>query len=65
MKQRINATQSYLQLCSYQLSQGNRYAGDIAMLKVQSGQTMEYCVREAMQILGGVGYMRDSRVERI
>ena len=26
---------------------------------------MEYCAREAMQILGGIGYMRDSRVERI
>lgn len=65
MKQRINATQAYLQLCSFELTQGRPNAGDIAMLKVQSSQTMEFCAREAMQILGGIGYMRGSRVERI
>ncbi len=65
MKQRINATQAYLQHCSHSLSLGKPNAGDIAMLKVQSSQTMEFCAREAMQILGGIGYMRGSRVERI
>ena len=40
-------------------------AGDIALLKVQCSQTMEFCAREAMQILGGMGYMRGSRIERI
>ena len=65
MKQRINATQAYHQLCTYQVIQGISHAGDIAMLKVQASQTMEYCAREAMQILGGAGYMRGNRVERI
>lgn len=65
MKQRINATQAYLQVCSWQIQQGIANAGDIALAKVQSSQTMEYCAREAMQILGGSGYMRGSRVERI
>jgi acyl-CoA dehydrogenase len=39
--------------------------GDIALLKIQCSQTMEFCAREAMQILGGIGYMRGNRVERI
>jgi len=65
MKQRINATQAYIQIVSYQVSRGKAAAGDIAMLKVQCSQTLEYCAREAMQILGGIGYMRGSRVERI
>jgi acyl-CoA dehydrogenase len=65
MKQRINATQAYHQLCTYQVIEGTPNAGDIAMLKVQASQTMEYCAREAMQILGGAGYMRGNRVERI
>ena len=39
--------------------------GDIAMLKVQASETLEFCAREAMQILGGIGYMRGNRVERI
>jgi acyl-CoA dehydrogenase len=65
MKQRINATQAYLQVCSLQLQQGKPNAADIGLLKVQASQTMEYCAREAMQILGGIGYMRGNRVERI
>jgi len=39
--------------------------GDIAMLKVQASETLEFCAREAMQILGGAGYLRGNRVERI
>jgi acyl-CoA dehydrogenase len=65
MKQHINATQAYLQIVSQQMAQGTPDAGDIALLKVQCSQTMEFCAREAMQILGGIGYMRGSRVERI
>ena len=65
MKMRINATQAYLQLVCQEVEAGNENAGDIAMLKVQCSQTMEFCAREAMQILGGIGYMRGNRVERI
>ena len=65
MKQRINATQALLQHCSFNLQNGSANGGDIALAKVQSSQTMEFCAREAMQILGGAGYIRGSRVERI
>ena len=44
---------------------GIENAADIALLKVQSSQTLEFCAREAMQILGGAAYMRGNRVERI
>ncbi|MEL7449890.1 MAG: acyl-CoA dehydrogenase family protein [Pseudomonadota bacterium] len=65
MKQRINATQAYLQSVSHAVQIGKPNAGDIALLKVQCSQTLETCAREAMQILGGAGYMRGNRVERI
>ncbi len=65
MKQRINATQGYLQLVTRQVEDGSVNAGDMALLKVQSSETVEFCAREAMQILGGAGYMRGNRVERI
>lgn len=65
MKQRINATQAYIQVVSQTILAGRENAGDIALLKVQCSQTMEYCAREAMQILGGIAYMRGNRVERI
>ncbi len=65
MKMRINATDAYVQVMSKQIADGVESAGDIALLKVQCSQTMEFCAREAMQILGGTGYMRGGRVERI
>ena len=65
MKQRLNATQAYIRLCYEAIQSNTPNAGDIALLKVQSSETMEYCAREAMQILGGAGYLRGGRVERI
>jgi acyl-CoA dehydrogenase len=65
MKQRINSCQAYIQLCTRQEMTGSADFGDIALLKVHCSQTLEFCAREAMQILGGIGYMRGNRVERI
>lgn len=65
MKQKLNATQAYIRVCYESIEAGSSNPGDIAMLKVQASETMEYCAREAMQILGGIGYMRGGRVERI
>ena len=65
MKQKLNATQAYVRACYEAIEAGDPNAGDIALLKVQASEVMEFCAREAMQILGGIGYMRGSRVERI
>jgi acyl-CoA dehydrogenase len=65
MKQKLNATQAYIRICYESIEAGNASPGDIALLKVQASETMEFCAREAMQILGGIGYMRGNRVERI
>lgn len=65
MKQQINATQAYLQNCCKAVIDGNSNPGDLALLKVQASQTMEFCAREASQILGGASYLRGNRIERI
>ena len=65
MKQRINATQTYIRHCTECIDGGQPNAGDIALLKVQASQTMEFCAREASQIIGGASYLRGNRVERI
>ncbi len=65
MYQRIQATQAYLEICAWRVMQGETPVADLSMLKVQATTTMEFCAREAMQILGGNGYLRGSRVERI
>jgi acyl-CoA dehydrogenase len=39
-------------------------AGDIAKLKFHTTKMLEYVASEAMQILGGAGYLRGNVVER-
>ena len=65
MLRQINATTAYLDMCAWRVTNGERPAADLALLKVQATLTLEFCAREAMQILGGSGYMRGGRVERI
>ncbi len=65
MQRHLYATQAYIQAVSKQIELGHEDAAAIALLKVQCSLTMEFCAREAMQILGGVAYMRGSKVERI
>lgn len=65
MKQRINATQAYTQLVTQAVIDGRSNFGDLALLKVQASETMEFCAREASQILGGACYIRGNKVERI
>ncbi len=47
------------------IEQGDAPIAEICMLKNQATTTMEFCAREAMQILGGAGYMRGVKTERI
>ncbi|MBI1186857.1 MAG: acyl-CoA dehydrogenase [Alphaproteobacteria bacterium] len=65
MVQRVNATTAYLEHCAWRVTQGETPVADLCLLKVQATQTLEFCAREATQIMGGAGYMRGSRVERI
>jgi acyl-CoA dehydrogenase len=65
MVQRVNATTAYLENCAWRVMQGETPVADLCMLKVQATETLEFCAREAMQIMGGAGFMRGSRIERI
>jgi len=65
MAMRINATQAYLELLAWRIENGDSPVADIAMLKNQATQTMAFCASEAVQIHGGMGYMRGTKVERI
>jgi acyl-CoA dehydrogenase len=65
MAMRINAGVAYLEDLTWRDMQGETIAADAAMLKVVATDAMEFCANEAMQILGGAGYMRGGKVERI
>jgi len=65
MARQIAATQAYLEQCVVRVKAGETPVADLSLLKVQATLTMEFCAREAMQIMGGASYMRGCRVERI
>jgi len=65
MAMRINATQAYLEALAWRVGQGESPVADIAMLKNQATRTMAFCASEAVQIHGGMGFMRGTKVERI
>ena len=77
MQMKIEAARAYLYDCAYQVREAEvvgtpntstdtaRIAARMAMLKNCATQTMQFCADQAVQILGGAGCMRGSRVERI
>jgi acyl-CoA dehydrogenase len=65
MAMRINATQAYLENIAWRIEQGDNPIADVCLLKNQATLSMEYCAREAVQILGGAGYLRGCKSERI
>jgi acyl-CoA dehydrogenase len=44
---------------------GAQWVADLCLLKNQATQTMQRCADHAVQILGGAGYMRGTKSERI
>jgi acyl-CoA dehydrogenase len=65
MAQRISATQALLERIAWSLDQGESPIAELCMLKNQATQTLAFCASEAVQIFGGAGFMRGSKVERI
>ncbi|MDA8018151.1 MAG: acyl-CoA dehydrogenase family protein [Thermoanaerobaculia bacterium] len=65
MAMAIRATQAYLEQLVWLADRGEQPTADICLLKNQASLTMERCAREALQIFGGAGYVRGTRVERI
>lgn len=65
MAQRIGAARSALELLTWRVDQGQWPIAEVCMLKNTATQCMEYCAKEAVQILGGAGYIRGVKVERI
>jgi acyl-CoA dehydrogenase len=65
MAQRIEASQAMLERIAWALDQNESPIAELCMLKNQSTQTMAFCASEAVQILGGAGYMRGCKSERI
>jgi acyl-CoA dehydrogenase len=68
MQARIHAARALLYDTAWKLTQAPRDAthiAQLAMLKNCATDTMQYCADAAVQTLGGAGFIRGSRAERI
>lgn len=65
MSAKIDATQSYLDVICWQMEQGELPVAAICKSKFFATKALEFCASEAMQILGGAGYLRGGRVENV
>ncbi len=65
MQMRVNAAAAVLETLFQRVLAGERPVAEIALFKNLATQCLEFCAREAAQILGGAGFMRGGAVERI
>jgi acyl-CoA dehydrogenase len=65
MDRQINAAKAVQDILAWRLSEGDSPVAELAEAKVTASLTMEFCAREAAQILGGASFVRGNRVERI
>ena len=68
MQQHIRATAAWLEQLAARADAGDTgadWVGEVAALKNQATQTLQFCADAGVQILGGMGYMRGTVCERI
>lgn len=62
---RIDAARAQLDLLAWRVSKGATPVAELSLLKNLATETFERAAAEAMQVLGGAGYLRGAKVERL
>ncbi|MEM7706153.1 MAG: acyl-CoA dehydrogenase family protein [Pseudomonadota bacterium] len=65
MSARADVVESYIQHICWAVNEGDLPIAEICKAKFFSTKALEFCASEAMQILGGAGYLRGNPVERL
>lgn len=65
MATRVHPVRTWLYELARRVDGGDCPIADICMLKNAATACVEHCAKEAVQIFGGAGYMRGTKVERI
>jgi acyl-CoA dehydrogenase len=71
MKMRIESTRAWLDAVTARADSGDKaqkgpeWVAQVCLLKNHATQTMQHCADSAVQILGGMGFMHGTAVERI
>ncbi len=64
MSAKIDALQALVYQICWNIEDGHMPVAEISKAKFFGSKVLEFCASEAMQILGGAGYLRGSSVER-
>lgn len=65
MSARIDAVEATLNHICWSINQGTMPVAEICKAKVFTSKACEFCASEAMQVMGGAGYLRGNRIERV
>ena len=68
MRMRIGSTRAWLDQVSGRADRGEtdaEWVADVCMLKNHATQSLQFCADQAVQLLGGMGFMRGTACERI
>lgn len=68
MQMRIRSTEAWLEALGARVDAGDGgadWVANVCLLKNHATQTMQFCADAAVQILGGMGYMRGTVSERV
>ncbi|MES2686144.1 MAG: acyl-CoA dehydrogenase family protein [Pseudomonadota bacterium] len=68
MQMRLASTQAWVDAVADRADAGDQgpdWVAHVCMLKNHATQTMQFCADQAVQILGGMGFMRGTKSERI
>lgn len=68
MRMRIESTRAWLDAVTARLDAGDEspdWVANVCLLKNHATQAMQFCADQAVQILGGMGFMRGTKSERI
>jgi acyl-CoA dehydrogenase len=61
----LAATRAFLYDVARSMDAGESPVAELCMLKNHATHTLELCAKEAVQVLGGAGYIRGSKAERV
>jgi acyl-CoA dehydrogenase len=62
---KTRAARQYLYHCAWLVTQGRSVVQDVSMLKALTGELVNEVVQACQQFHGGMGYMRDTAIERL
>lgn len=62
---KTRAARQFMYHCAWRVTQGHDIVQDVSMLKALSGELVNEVVQNCQQFHGGMGYMRETAIERL